>query len=243
MAGFLKRLFGGSTGAAKEAKPSAQTIGMPSTTPDAGIHFGFKTGWIVVPSHDPEAVLAALGCADIAPCNWRSGLGAVDRKTGPLSVMFATPPKDGMVCVVVGLQAALDHPDAIADMRALLERLSTTFGSAAYFGSYRVVCYVAWAFAREGRLQRLFSFVDGEEPVVIGEAVAPEVAVGLPFEEGEAAEASLAALFGEDEAAVYPTEEVPMLVCAAHGIDPQSFAGLELGLGRLARIEGGGRAG
>ncbi|MEX3016288.1 hypothetical protein [Gymnodinialimonas hymeniacidonis] len=216
-------------------KPEAPPPPLADTEADAGLGFGYKTGWITVPSEDPDSVLAALGAENIVPCTWRRGMAAVQAELGPVTQVFATPAKNGHVCLVLGLQGAMEYDEPIADMFARLEALSKRFGRVAYFGSYRVVDYVAWAFADGGRITRAFATVEGQVQVLTGEPLAEERALGLPFERGQSEESFSEALYAQAEGeGAFPNEAMPLILAAETCVDPRTFDGVELGLGRLA---------
>ena len=166
---------------------------------------------------------------------WRRGMARVEAELGPVTRVFATPAKDGHVCLVLGMQGAMEYDAPIAEMFARLEVLSKRFGRVAYFGSYRVVDYVAWAFADGGRITRAFATVQGQVQVLKGAPLPDEMVLGLPFVRGQTEDALSEALYAQAPGeGAFPNEEMPLILAAATGVDPRSFDGSELGLGRLA---------
>jgi hypothetical protein len=142
-------------------------------TPCKPQSFGYKVSWFAVKAADPEAVLAALEFGKGTPANWTSGLAAASRdpryrNTGPW--VFLSPSISGWVLVVsFGLPypVAPGLPDHEIGKKfdVLFARLMRQFDDVQFFGSYRVVGFVAWARALQGRPVRVFAYADGDGEV------------------------------------------------------------------------------
>jgi hypothetical protein len=153
---------------------------MPSfdQTPDKPKAFGFKVNWFAVKASDPAAVLDALGFAAPEPANWASGLAVM---YGDDPWVFASPPLKGWV-LVAGLWLPYPtnetHLDIGNRFDELFSRLTKRFDDVQFFGSYRVVGFVTWARALNGKPIRVFSYAD-EIMANVGEQTAEEAKLGF----------------------------------------------------------------
>ncbi len=155
---------------------------MPSfdQTPDRPRPFGYKVSWFAVKTSDPAAVVDALEFGEATPANWASGI-EVAYATDPW--LFVSPPVGGWV---LAAGAWLPHPVAIEAHRdigekfdVLFSRLMKRFDDVQFFGSHRVVDFVAWARALKGKPSRIFAWADGEILANIGEQTADEAKLGF----------------------------------------------------------------
>lgn len=231
---LLSRLFGGfsARSAQPPVPPVPPTILTREGTPLAPGLFGYKTGWFAVRADDPEAVLHALGACLPKQVPFADGAGQVYGHRDPWSPgaplpALVCPPQDGWVLVLLGLSVALDSPDGIAAITGSLSKLSGQFGAAQYFGSYRVVNYVAWARAEAGTLTRGFSMADGEVFLWHGAPDPAELAQRLPMQDCPDGETFLDRVYAHDPDATgyeaHPNEETPLRIAAAWSIDPASI--------------------
>jgi len=159
-------------GAVASASPALARVGvMPSfnRTPDTPQSFGYKISWFALKASDPISVLDALGFADAVPANWASGLSAAypygaSQRNDPW--VFVSPPVSGWVLAAgfwLPYPAAIEpHLEVGRKFDALFSRLIQRFDDVQFFGSYRVVDFVAWARAVKGKPSRVFAYADGE---------------------------------------------------------------------------------
>lgn len=157
---------------------------MPSfdQTPDKPEPFGFKVSWFAVKAVDPASVLDALEFREVTPANWASGLAAA---YGDAQItdrwVFVSPPISGWVLVVGGrlpYPTAETHHDIGRRFDVLFSRLMKRFDDVQFFGSYRVVGFVAWARALNGKPVRSFAFAD-EVMANFGEQTSEEMKLGF----------------------------------------------------------------
>jgi len=151
-------------------------------TPDKPQSFGYKVSWFAVKASDAASVLDALEFGGKTPANWASGLIAADaigvsQKSEPW--VFTSPPVNGWVLVVgfwLPYPAAPTGPQAEIGKKfdVLFSRLMKRFDDVQFFGSYRVVDFVAWARARNGKSGRVFAYADGEVFANAGEQTPEE---------------------------------------------------------------------
>lgn len=149
--------------------------------PSVEVAFGYKSAWFAIPSTDTRLVFEALGLTSPKTANWSDGLAFAhsDNAKSKNSPTFVTPPVEGWSFVITGLRYSADSPDHIEALNERLKSLSKTFGEAHYFGSYRVVGYVAWYKAQSGKIVRGFSFADGTLYENTGATTDAELAIGL----------------------------------------------------------------
>ena len=150
------------------------TPGEPDT-PDEG--FGLKMHWLAIRSEDSEKILACLPSEhELRRINWDKGLGYAYRHR---SNIFVSPPVQGWTFIV-----GWGIPEFSDVRRAAFDNFTApflqTFADVQYYGSYRVVDYVAWGRAEGGTWQRLFAFADAEILCSEGAQTDAEQALGLP---------------------------------------------------------------
>jgi hypothetical protein len=160
---------------------------MPSfdQTPDAPKPFGFKVSWFAVPASDPASVLDALKFGEATPANWTSGVAAA-YWDGPSSDrwVFVSPAVGGWVLVVgsyLPYPTLETHHDIGKRFDVLFSRLMQRFDDVQFFGSHRVVDFVAWARAVKGKPTRIFAWSGSDGAVLanIGEQTPEEAKLGF----------------------------------------------------------------
>jgi hypothetical protein len=162
---------------------------MPSfdQTPDAPQSFGFKIMWFALKTSDPASVVDAFGLGETTPANWESGLAAVysrDRSQGDDAWLFVSPPISGWI---LAASSSLPNPtvethhDIGRKFDALFSRLMARFDDVQFFGSHRVVDFVAWARALNGKPMRIFAWSGSDGAVLanVGEQTAEEARLGF----------------------------------------------------------------
>lgn len=161
---------------------------MPSfdQTPDKPEPFGFKVSWFAVKATDPASVLDALEFREVTPANWASGLAAAygDSQSTDRWI-FVSPPIGGWVLVIGGwlpYPTIETHHDIGRRFDVLFSRLMERFDDAQFFGSHRVVDFVAWARALKGKPMRIFAWSGSEGAVLAnaGEQTPEEAKLGFP---------------------------------------------------------------
>lgn len=128
------------------------TPGEPDT-PDEG--FGLKMHWLAIRSEDSEKILACLPPEhERRRINWDKGLDYACRHDNNV---FVTPPVQGWTFIV-----GWGIPEFSDVRRAAFDDFTApflqTFADVQYYGSYRVVDYIAWGRAEGGIWQRLFAY-------------------------------------------------------------------------------------
>lgn len=161
---------------------------MPSfdQTPDQPAPFGYKVLWFAIKPADPVSVLDALELREATPSNWASGLAAAYGEPQSSDLWaFISPPVSGWVLVV---SSSLVYPtietqhDIGRRFDLLFSRLMERFEDVQFFGSHRVVDFVTWARALNGKRMRIFAWSGSEGTVLanVGEQTLEEAKLGFP---------------------------------------------------------------
>jgi hypothetical protein len=148
-------------------------------TPDKPQGFGFKVLWFALKAFAPAAVVDALELGEATTASWESGLAAVYDSKRNDAWVFVSPPVGGWVLAVSCLlpyPTVQSHDDAGRKFDALFSRLMKRFDDVQFYGSHRVVDFVAWARALNGKPVRTFSWTGSEGAVLenIGEQTPEE---------------------------------------------------------------------
>ena len=130
--------------------------------PDKPIGFGYKNKWIAVKSTSKEEVAKFLNLRNVKESNWENGI-----KYGYEKGIFITPEINGWILVL-----GIDISDLeIEETKDFLKRTSKEFGECQIFLTHRVVEYHFWGLARNGKIERLYSYIgeSGENMIINGE--------------------------------------------------------------------------
>ena len=179
-------------------------------TPDQAIDFAYKVNWFAIASNDSSLVIEALQAKSYQVANWESGLGvaipSLDKRD-KRNWIFVSPPLEGWVLVVgtslpYPVMHTEDRHDGIGQQfDKLAQRLAQKFDDVQFFGSYRVVGFIAWARFLKGEMVRVFSFGEGLY-ANLGKQTPEEVLLKLPCLDGlnlSEAEDKIFTFIGEDE--------------------------------------------
>lgn len=218
--------------AKKKAGPPPLQPFTPSAVPDPPFGFGYKTSWIAVRG-EPAQLAEALSLQNVVAANWESGLFPARRYIGNLGtrpVVFVTPPLSGWSIAVSHGLPALDEraTDEQFQKQAplgersgrfilMMQSLAARFEDVQYFGSYRVVGYVAWCRARDGRIERAFGYADGQLFANLGSTTPEEAKIGFPDLSGLSLDEATDKLFESDGST---HEELPAKLAGEWSINP-----------------------
>ena len=144
--------------------------------------FGYKQHWLAVQDKEPQAIAGVFSFRYVRAASWTEGMACFDR-TGPDvdQTVFITPAIGRWTLAVAGARAIPQARNS--DWIPFLEQLSAQLGHVQYFGTHRVVGYVAWAKASQGRLIRAFAYLgeSNETLVNLGEPTPEEKEIGIDF--------------------------------------------------------------
>lgn len=179
-------------------------------TPDQAIDFAYKVNWFAIASNNSSLVIEALQPNAYQVANWESGLAVAIpslNKQDKRNWIFVSPPLEGWVLVVgtslpYPVMHTEDRHDGIGQkFDKLAQRLAQKFDDVQFFGSYRVVGFIAWARFLRGEMVRVFSFGEGLY-ANLGKQTPEEVLLKLPCLDGlnlSEAEDKIFTFIGEDE--------------------------------------------
>ena len=132
---------------------------------------------------------------------------------------FVSPPVDGWSFIVSRNLPCAEDSRTIDLLKDILIGLSTEFGEAQYFGTYRVVSYDCWMKAKNGRLERAYGFVDGANTIVEGDPTPIEAGYNLYNTFSKESENDP----DYSEKADYPDESITMEIAGAWSVNPQDL--------------------
>lgn len=156
-----------------------------------------------------DGVVRALGLRTVQPANWRSGL-AHARERG----VFVTPALDGWVLAVGEDLRGDQQEDRLVP--ELLQRLSATFGKAAWFATHAQGERHGWALGERGELVRGYAF-DGERGHVFWSGDVTDAERELNCFVDDPRDHS------EDEVKWWPDERIVLAMAAAWSLDPRTL--------------------
>ena len=196
-----------------------------SPEPDLPHPFGYKSAWFAVKSEDTSAIFEAFQLTERQVSNWQAGIGFsydMDRQyKGVKKPVFVAPPVEGWTLVLAGLNIVADSPAGVENVRRILNVLSECFGEAHYYGSYRVVGYVAWFRSIGGEVTRGFSFADGTLFANDGQTTQAELDMGCFDMTGMDEEQLWEAIEAEEEDDRFGfSEDDPMELAGVWSVNP-----------------------
>ncbi|MCX2525496.1 hypothetical protein [Larsenimonas rhizosphaerae] len=129
------------------------------TTPDIPQAFGYKTSWFAIKSDQSKKVADLFEIQNQKPSNWASGLSCSFQNK-----IFVSPPINGWIFVVSQSLPFIGDPliPTAEDMIQRYSHIADNFENVQFFGSHRVVDAAVYAWAVNGKWQRIFSISEGE---------------------------------------------------------------------------------
>jgi len=131
-------------------------------SPDKPIGFGYKNKWLAIKSNSKEKVADFLKLKDIKESNWEDGV-----KFGYNKGVFVTPEINGWI-----LALGVDISDLeTQETKEFLVKASKEFQECQIFLTNRIVEYHFWGLARNGKIERLYSYLGEtqENTIIEGE--------------------------------------------------------------------------
>ncbi|MBS7231346.1 hypothetical protein KHA90_09940 [Flavobacterium psychroterrae] len=200
-----------------------------STNPDTPIDFGFKTVWIAVSTDDKIALAEILDLKDTQSSNWKSGLEYAYENS-----VFITPQIGKWTLAIGNKLPQGDNKASIEKLEKILNKLSTEFGEAQFFGTQRIIEYHNWMKSVNGKMERIYAYIGetGENIKVFGEKTEAENGLNLFNSLSEEAESDS---YWQREDLDYADEELVMKVAEKWSVNPiqiteRSDVKIELGL-------------
>ncbi|MCF7560575.1 hypothetical protein L3X39_07990 [Sabulilitoribacter multivorans] len=184
------------------------------TEQDKAIDFGYKIVWIAVKTDNKSKLSKILELKNLRPSNWKSGIENAYNNS-----VFITPQVgDWTLAVGMGLPLG-DSQESIAKLEKLLNKLSSEFGEAHFYGTHRVVEYHNWMKSVNGKMERIYSYVGEsmENIKVYGTPTIPEKELNLFNSLSEEAKMDE---YWEREDLDYADEELVMKIAENWSINP-----------------------
>ncbi|WP_405567778.1 hypothetical protein [Polaribacter sp. Asnod6-C07] len=181
---------------------------------DKPIDFGYKIVWIAVKTDNKSELSKILGLKNVKPSNWTSGIENAYENS-----VFITPQiGDWTLAVGMGLPLG-DNKESIEKLEKVLNKLSSEFGEAHFFGTHRVVEYHNWMKSVNGKMERIYSYVGEsmENIKVFGNPTEPEK--GLKLFNSLSEEAKSDEYFDREDLD-YADEELVMKIAGNWSINP-----------------------
>ncbi|EFM08467.1 hypothetical protein PaecuDRAFT_4760 [Paenibacillus curdlanolyticus YK9] len=190
-----------------------------NATPDYPVPFGYKCQWLAIKTTDTQAVIEAMQLQELELANWSTGIDAAHE-----GCYFVSPPVHGWTLVVNALMPDLSGVEMPSPL-TVIDKLSSQFGEAYYFGTHRVVDYHAWAKSMNGKVVRANAYL-GEAIIDQGEISQEERYLHMIFTGLDVEEPHL------------PSEEDVLLIAKEWTVDPQMEEGeYEAGTGFVGRLK------
>lgn len=184
------------------------------TKKDIPIDFGYKVVWIAVKTEKKLELSNILNLKNTKPANWESGID-IAYKNG----IYITP-QIGKWTLVVGMGLPQgDNIESIEKIEKLLNKLSSEFGEAHFFGTHRVVGYHNWMKSVNGKVERIYAYIgeSGENIKVYGKQTNAEKGLKLFNSLSEEAKSED---YWEREDLDYADEELVMNIAENWSINP-----------------------
>lgn len=193
------------------------TVAVDCTVPDSPIGFGYKCMWFAVKTHNGDRLAEILKLKNISECNWRAG---IDKAYG--GSVFITPAIDDWTLACGWGLPHGDSKDGISEVKRILHALSKEFGEAQFFCTHRVTEYHCWIKAKDGQIERLYSYLgeSGENILIEGEPSPFERTIKLANTFSEEAKSEK---YFEQEDIVWADEDLVMKVAEHWSIDPSQL--------------------
>jgi len=184
------------------------------TEKDKPIDFGYKSIWIAVKTDNKSELAKILGLKNVKQANWESGIANAYGNS-----VFITPQiGEWTLAVGLGLPSG-DSEESIGKLEKLLNKLSSEFGEAHFFGTHRVVEYHNWMKSVNGKMERIYSYAgdSGENFKVYGEPTEPEKGLDLFNSLSKEAESNE---YWKREDLDYADEELVMKIAENWSVNP-----------------------
>jgi hypothetical protein len=194
------------------------------------VSLGYKMAWLAVRTLKTADVVSYLKVQEQRSVTWAQGVGAIYDRTelARATLVFVTPPVKGWTLAAGWWAMGQGDRHSLENIVTIARDLSSTFGEAQGFASYRVVDYYHWILARNGHVERSFGIEDG------GDVLANT---------GSITEAERKLAFWNEPIGQWrPNENDVVTVAAGWSVDPTKLAAdsgpAEFGvIGRVRRTE------
>ncbi|WP_300020659.1 hypothetical protein [uncultured Maribacter sp.] len=134
---------------------SKNKILVVSDTIDNAVDFGYKMVWIAVKTNQKNRLAEIINLRNFKEANWESGI-----ETAYDDGVYITPQIGEWTLIVgTGIPNKGDSQENILELANLVNTLSAEFGEAQFFGTHRVVEFHCWMKSKNGKMERIYSYV------------------------------------------------------------------------------------
>lgn len=186
---------------------------------DKPLDFGYKMVWIAVKTNQKKRLAEIIKLKKTKQVNWKSGI-----ETAYEDGIYITPQIGEWTLITGnGLVNKRDDKENMAAVEILLNYLSTEFGEAHFFGTNRVVEYHSWMKSKNGKMERIYSYLGEsmENIKVFGEPTKAEE--GLKLFNSLSEDAKNEAYF-EREDLTYADEMLVMEIAEKWSVNPTKLS-------------------
>ena len=189
--------------------------------------FGYKNKWLAVKSNNKELVAEFLKLKNVEKSNWEDGI-----KHGYEIGEFITPTINGWILVL-----GIDISDLESEStKSLLRSVSQEFGECQIFSTHRIVEYHFWGLAKNGEIERLYSYIGetGENMIIEGKPTEVEKKYNLVNTFSDEAQKDD---YWEREDIEFPNEDIVMEIAENWSINPtkiEDYKNIE-GIGLISK--------
>lgn len=186
---------------------------------DTPVNFGYNMNWLAIKSTEKNKIFQLLKLKIDKEVTWQKGIETIYTT----QKLFVSP-SVGKWTIIAGNELPYgDTKDSVEKIKNLLIDLSKEFGEAYFFGTHRIVELQSWIKAKEGKIERVYSYI-GESMQTIaskGELVAVEKKVNLFNSLSKEAQGDS---YFEREDIFYPDEEFVMRMAEYWSINPTKLS-------------------
>ncbi len=177
--------------------------------PDAPRGFGYKNKWLAIKSNNKEKVASFLKFKEVKKSKWEDGV-----QFGYGKGVFITPEINGWV-LVLGIDISELEKESTKEF---LRSVSKEFGECQIFLTHRIVEYHFWGLARNGKIERLYSYFSESGNLII-EGKRTEVENAFNFVDTFSEESKEDGYWTRKDIDI-PNEENVMKIAEAWSINP-----------------------
>lgn len=186
---------------------------------DTPVNFGYNMNWLAIKSTEKNKIFQLLKLKIDKEVTWQKGIETIYTT----QKLFVSPSVGKWTIIAGNGLPYSDTKDSVEKIKNLLIDLSKEFGEAYFFGTHRIVELQSWIKAKEGKIERVYSYI-GESMQTIaskGELVAVEKKVNLFNSLSKEAQGDS---YFEREDIFYPDEEFVMRMAEYWSINPTKLS-------------------
>lgn len=200
--------------------------------PDKPIGFGYKCVWFAIKTNKIHRIAEVFGLKNVTECNWQVGI-----KKAYSGSVFITPQIDSWTLACGWGLPRGDSMEGLEVVKNILRVLSNEFGEAQFFCTHRVTEYHCWLKARNGHIERVYSFLGESGKNIAIEGLPTDIEQNWNLLNTFSEESQNEEYFERDDI-LWADEDTVMRVAEHWSIDPTTLderTDIEPGLGLLGK--------